>query len=164
MEDGWLLRHSTSEARQAVDLVATASSEGRTPRSPWSRLLVVKQEHPPPGSPVPVEGAEIVGMIDPVMEESFFIVGVDHGRGLIVVEYRSREGVKRWAGRDPRSLMRAVLRSARVSREHAGYLGFELYNAWLALRTGKTYLQDEPVIVLPWEAEHWRHRRARQER
>ncbi len=153
VEDGWALRHSTAEARHAVDLVAAASSEGRTPRSPWSRLLVVRQEHRPPGSPVPLEGAEIVGRLDPIMEESFFVVGVDHGRGLIIVEYRDREGVRRWAGRDPRSLMRAVLRSVRVSREHAGYLGFELYNAWLALRTGKTYLQDEPVIVLPWEAE-----------
>jgi len=35
--------------------------------------------------------------------------------------------------------------------EHAAYLGYELAKAEMSLKLGKTYVQDEPLIVVPWE-------------
>ncbi len=149
VDDPYHSIHSVAEARHALRQASAAYALGRPPRVAGSPLLVVKQEAPPP--PAPHVEALPVGRVEPVFEESSFIIYVDHGRGRIIVEYRRGTVRRAWEGNDPRSLMRAVLREVEVSREHAGYLGYELHNAWLALRAGKTYVQDEEVIVFPWE-------------
>jgi len=152
VEDEYKTRHSVAEAREALRLAEAAWLRGRPPGGIGSRLFVVKQPAPPPPPTLTVEGAVIVeGPVEPRMEKGHFVVDVDHERGLIIVEYREAGRSRRWAGRRARHLARAVLREVGVSGEHAAYLGEELYKAELALRFGRSYVQDEDVIVPIWE-------------
>ncbi len=153
VEDGYHTVHAAAEARRAIALVERAWSLRRPPAGPGIRgVFALKQPEPPPPPLLSAEGAVMVEEpVEPVMEDSYFVVSVDHARGLIVVEYRTpRDPPRRWAGRRAMDLARVVLREARVSPEHAAYLGKELYKAELALRLGKTYLQDSEVVEPPW--------------
>jgi len=86
------------------------------------------------------------------MDKGYFLVSVDHGRGLILVEYREPgRPPRRWAGRRALALARRILSQVSVSPEHAAYLGGELYRAEEALRLGRTYVQDREVVRPPWE-------------
>jgi dihydropteroate synthase len=37
-----------------------------------------------------------------------------------------------------------------LEAEHAAYIGYELAKAEMALKLGKTYIQDEELLVTPW--------------
>jgi len=152
VEDDYKTRHSTAEAREALRLAEAAWLRGRPPGGIGSRLFVAKQPAPPPPPSIGVEGARLVeGPLPPRLEPGHFVVDVDHDRGLILVEYRRGGERRRWAGREARSLARAILREVDIGGEHAAYLGEELYKAELALRFGKTYVQDGDVLRPVWE-------------
>lgn len=152
VEDTYKTIHSVAEAREALRLAYRAWSRRIQPHGLGSRLLVVKQLEPPPKPTMPAEDYRMVEeWVEPVMEEGYFRIEVDHRRGLILVEY-SRGGIRRrYAGRRARSLARVISRELEISREHAAYLGEELAKAELALRTGRTYIQDEEVLRMVWE-------------
>ncbi len=159
VESRYYSRHSTSEAREAIRLASSAYAKGATPLEPWSRLLVVKEYAKPVGVRIREGEYELfAGGLKPVMDKGYFIVEVDYENGLLGVKYYENNRLKRaWAARDALTLMRLVLRNTNVSLEHAGYLGYELHKAELALRLGKTYTQDSEVIVPPWWAGHGRN-------
>jgi dihydropteroate synthase len=45
---------------------------------------------------------------------------------------------------------RALVRKVGLDAEHAAYLGYEVSKAEIALKLGKTYIQDEDLLVTPW--------------
>jgi dihydropteroate synthase-like protein len=150
VEDGYKNRHSTAEALEAIALAERAYETGLTERGLPSRLLVVKQATPPPPPRLPA--GERVGRVPPKLDRTgYFLVDVDHKRGVIVVEFRGYDGRSlRLESPSALSLARAVLRRVEVSLEHAAYLGYELCKAELALKFEKTYIQDEEVLSPPW--------------
>ncbi len=150
VEDSYKSYRGTAEAREAVDMAATAWTLRRT-RDLYTRLLVVKQPHPPPKPPR--FEAERVGYVEPVIDKRGYItIHVDHERGVIVAVYHYyRGGYVAVEGRHPTSIARALVRRVGLDAEHAAYLGYELSKAEIALRLGRTYVQDEPVITPVWE-------------
>ncbi len=150
VEDRYKDMHSTAEAREAIMLAEKAYETGLTERGLPSRLLVVKQPDPPPPPRLPP--GERVGWIPPRLDRAgYFLVDVDHRRGVIVAEFRPTRGSPvRVEGESGLALARALLSRAPVALEHAAYLGYELCKAELALRLGLTYTQDDPLIQPPW--------------
>ncbi|NOZ30391.1 MAG: dihydropteroate synthase-like protein [Crenarchaeota archaeon] len=152
VEDTYKTIHSVAEAREALRLAYRAWSRRIQPHGLGSRLLVVKQLEPPPKPTIPTEDARLVeGYVEPVMEKGYFRIEVDHDKRLIVVEYRLGREKRVYAGRSARSLARVITRELDISPEHAAYLGEELAKAELALRMGRTYIQDSDVVRMVWE-------------
>lgn len=150
VEDSYKGIHSAAEAREALRLASIAWSRGSTERGLFSRLLVVKQDTPP-GKPRLLPG-QPVGRVEPKPDPTgYFLIDVDHERGVIIIEFRGRGGTFRLEGSSALSLAREAVRRSGVTAEHAAYLGYELYKAELALRLGRTYTQDEPLIVAVWD-------------
>jgi dihydropteroate synthase-like protein len=149
VEDSYKSYRSTAEAREAVDVALTAWTL-RRPREVYSRLLVVKQPHPPP-KPPRVEAVR-VGYVEPRMDKKGYItIHVDHERGVIVAVYRFyRGGYVAVEGTHPTSIARELVRRVGLDPEHAAYLGYELSKAEIALRLGRSYIQDDPVITPVW--------------
>ncbi len=145
--------HSTSEAYWASQLVARARERGSSPRFAGSGLLVLKQASEPVGSSFDPNRYQLVGgKLKPSLDKGYFTISLDYDRGLILVDYYERGNrLRGWAGGEALPLMRAITASVEVSAEHAGYLGYELHKAELALRLGRSYVQDSRVIVAPWE-------------
>ncbi|MCE4604866.1 MAG: dihydropteroate synthase-like protein [Aeropyrum sp.] len=151
VEDSYKSYRSTAEAVEAVKY-ASASLGLKSTRAVMTKLFVVKQPNPPP-KPVEVKGETVkVGYVEPSMDASgYAFIQVDHGRGLIRLTFHPRRGDPvTYEGVHPNSLLRALVRRFRISEEHAGYIGYELAKAELALRLGKTYIQDSPVLVPVW--------------
>lgn len=146
-------RHSTVEAFEAITLAERAYETGLTERGLPSRLLVLKQSTPPPPPRLPA--GERVSYIPPRLDRAgYFLVDVDHKRGVLIAEFRGYDGESlRLESPTALSLARAILGRAKVSLEHAAYLGYELCKAELALKLGKTYVQDEEVLSPPWVRE-----------
>ncbi len=102
--------------------------------------------------PLSVEGREI-RVLDEEQEYSpdpagYFKIYVDRDLKEIVVIHYGKGGkadvVLR--GRKPSSICSAAIKLGLVSRlDHAAYLGRELERAYIALRTGKSYVQDEEL-------------------
>jgi len=152
VEDTYKTIHSVAEAREALRLAYRAWSRRIQPHGLGSRLLVVKQLEPPPKPTIPTEDARLVeGYVEPVMEKGYFRIEVDHDKRLIIVEYRLGRERRVYAGRSARSLARVITRELDISPEHAAYLGEELAKAELALRMGRTYIQDSDVVRMVWE-------------
>ena len=153
VEDSYKSVHTTSEALLASQLASHSYTLRRPPRDARSPLLVVRQETrpPPPPSLKPDEEVRVDSFIPPILESGKLVIAVDYSTGELVVYYEESGRRTLFRGRHPLSLARAIVRKTGIGPEHAAYLGFELYKAWLGLRTGKTYLQDEELIVLPWE-------------
>ncbi len=150
VEDSYKSFRSTAEARESVDLAYTSWNLKRT-KDLYSRLLVVKQPHPPPKARLGVK-ADRVGFVEPVMDRRGYItIYVDHERGVIVAVYNYYKGGKvAVEGRHATSIARELIRRTGIDPEHSAYLGYELAKAEIALNLGKSYIQDEPVIVPVW--------------
>ncbi len=152
VEDSYKSYRGTAEAREALRLASEAARLRSTPKGLPSRLYVVKEPVRPPQED-PGVSAEPVGYIEPRWDRRGYIrVFVDHKRGVIVAVYRlyTGETVAAVEGRHAPSVARALVRAARLDPEHAVYLGYELAKAEIALNLGKSYTQDEPVIVPVW--------------
>jgi dihydropteroate synthase-like protein len=150
VEERYKDAHSTAEAREALELAERAYEAGLSERGLPSRLLILKQAEPPPPPRLP-PGEPVPGGRPPRLDPSgYFLIDVDHERRVIILEFRGRSLFRL---ESPRALdlAREALRRAEVSLEHAAYLGYELCRAELALRLGRTYIQDEDPIRLPWE-------------
>ncbi|WP_158318603.1 dihydropteroate synthase-like protein [Aeropyrum camini] len=151
VEDSYKSYRSTAEAAEAVSY-ASAAKALLSARIPFTRLFVVKQPRKPP-KPVHPEGERVsVGYIPPAMDNAGYAhIQVDHERGVIMLTFYPRGGEPvTFEGRKPTSLLRALTSRFPVSCEHAGYIGYELAKAEIALLLGKTYIQDSPVIVPVW--------------
>ncbi len=154
VEDSWKNRWSTSEAREALRLAWEAWRRGASERGLFSRLLVVKDSVKPPS--MPSQDAREVGWVPPRLDpRGYLVVGVDYDGGFIVVEWRPlREGkLVKLKGRHALSIARTLARMIGLDPEHSAYLGYELAKAEIALHLGKSYTQDEPIVLPVWRFE-----------
>lgn len=154
VEDSWKNRWSTSEAREALRLAWEAWRRGSSQRGLFSRLFIVKDPARPPSTPS--EGAREVGWTPPRLDpRGYIVVGVDYDKGFMVVEWRPLKGGSpvKLRGRHATSLARSLIREVGLDPEHSAYLGYELAKAEIALQLGKSYTQDEPVIIPVWRVE-----------
>ena len=158
VESSYKSIHTVAEAREASKLVTKAFLKKTTPRDPFTRLLVIKQENHPPK--IRLEESSKGGIVDapeylePEMDKGYFIIYVDHEAGQIIVVYREGSKTIAWRSRGARGLFRTITRSLDISREHAAYLGYELAKAQLALETGRSYIQDKPLFNYPWRVQY----------
>ena len=146
---------STSEASMALKMASLALWEHRTPKDLGLDLLVLKDkvDRTVQFGPELLEGAAEVscGPVekpaykpDPV---GFFRITVDRSSGSITALYEGRKGKILLRGADAASIIRCVLDMGLASTpEHVAYLARELTKAEVALRVGKSYVQDEPLF------------------
>lgn len=151
VEDSYKSYRGVSEAKEALRVAQEAYRLKVTPRYVPSRLYVVKQPSEPENHNV--GGSIKVDCVEPQWDRKGYIrIWVDHARGVIVAEYRSYTGkvLASVEGNHGPSVARELARRARLDPDHAVYLGYEISKAEIALALGKSYTQDEPVIIPVW--------------
>jgi dihydropteroate synthase-like protein len=150
VEDSYKTIHSVSEAREALNLAVEAYTRRESMRGYHSRLLIVKQGSRPEGALI--EPGERVDYIEPRWDRRGYVrIEVNHERGVIVAAYIGYDGSRVVVeGRHGPSIARALIRRVGLEAEHAAYIGYELAKAEMALKLGKTYIQDEELLVTPW--------------
>ena len=148
-------RRSTYEAGVALKMASLALLEHKTPKDLGLDLLVLKDKVDKTVrlGPELLKGAAEVscgpagGLAykpDPV---GFFRITVDEASSSIMALYEGRRGKVLLRGPDAASVVRCVLDMGLASTpEHVAYLARELTKAELALRVGKSYVQDEPLF------------------
>ncbi len=151
-------RGALKEASIARDLAAYAYLRRSPPISSGVDLLILKDKSDktvPPPELASVESVRVEALIPIRMDEKYFLkIYVDRVRKDIVVDVADASSgriLKRFRGRDPLPLGRAVLREYPLSRDHAMYLGSELLKASIALKLGKTYIQDAELFSFTYE-------------
>ncbi len=152
VEDSYKSIHSTAEAREALRIASEAYARKSTMRGVLSKLLIVKQQNPPEKPSVKALG-ERVGYLEPYWDKRGYVrVEADFERGVIIASYIEYKGATYTVeGRHATSVARALVRKAGLDPEHATYLGYELAKAEIALKLGKSYIQDSPLINTPWD-------------
>jgi len=145
-------RGSVREVRRALDMCVLSKRESRPPKDLSINLLILKDKRrrgvkPRYEGPVINASERVKSRIDP---RGIFKIYVDHDSGSIIVEhYRLGELKSDYviAGRDPYAIMSEITRRGLVSvPEHYFYLGYELSKAYIALKTGKEYVQEEELF------------------
>jgi len=82
-------------------------------------------------------------------EAGWFRIGVDREEEAIVAIHYIEVGKPHLVvkGKDAREVYQTILRKGLVGEyDHAAYLGKELMKAELALRLGRSYVQDDPLF------------------
>jgi len=117
-----------------VDLLLLKGKAPQRPAQPLERI-----------EDVPSQGAPEAALEEP----AYFKIEVDHVEGKIVVcayTPSASKPEKCYRGERALQLLRRILVDfPGISKSHAGYLGAELSKAEVALATGKSYVQDEPL-------------------
>ncbi len=153
-EESFKARGAVEEAYIAREMIYRAHVKRSPPINVGRDLLIIKDKKPnyliPPRLSDEVKVVNVNKYIPPIIDRNYFLrIYVDHRRKLIVVDVHKRSNNKvmiRFIGSDALSLGRFIIRSVKLSREHAIYLGYELSKAEIALRLGKNYTQDEPLF------------------
>jgi dihydropteroate synthase-like protein len=145
-------RGCVGELVKAVNLASMAWLERRPPKDFNLNLLYLKTKRSRERHGVLPADAVRVGVREPVKMDpmGFFKIWVDRADDCIVLEhykYGSSTPDAVFCGRDPVSLGReAVSRGLVGLSDHAVYLGSELQKAWIALKLGRDYVQDEELF------------------
>jgi len=116
-------------------------------------LLIVKEKKdlnvPIPPYEGVVERVNSSGA-QPRLDLKYYVkIYVDRREKQIVVDIHERSTnkiLKRYAGGRALDLGRALIRDYELSTDHILYLGYELSKAEIALRLGKSYVQDEDLF------------------
>ncbi|MEM2094402.1 MAG: dihydropteroate synthase-like protein [Candidatus Bathyarchaeia archaeon] len=85
----------------------------------------------------------------PIDPQGYFRIAVDRERGQItVIHFSEGKATAIFKGRDASSICSTILECNLITRlDHAAYLGNELAKAEIALRTGRSYVQDAPLFT-----------------
>jgi len=155
VEETYKSIRGVSEAREAIRIAETAYSLKSSPRGIFSKLLVVKQEDKPINI-IDQAKYEEVNYIPPSYNFNDYIqINVDYNTKKIKVLFkRNNEILAALQGKHAMSIARELVKRINISADHAAYLGYELSKAEIALKLGKTYVQDEPIIVPPWKGDN----------
>ncbi|WP_048815835.1 dihydropteroate synthase-like protein [Desulfurococcus amylolyticus] len=145
-------RGSTRELRRALDMCLIARNESRPPKDLSINLLLLKDKR---RKSIGTRQRGIIlyarerrsSGIDP---KGVFKIYVDHDAGNIIVEhYRLGELEPDYTiiGNDPYAILSEITGGQLASKpEHYFYLGYELSKAYVALKTGKEYVQEEDLF------------------
>jgi len=142
---------STAEAKISAQMAAIAWGKGTPPKDLGLNLLIFKNKRMIE-TDLGINGAEIVETHEqnegyPKDPLGFFRVTVNHEDEVIEVLYSGVKGKILIKGGTARSIYGEILRRGLLSMlSHALYLGVELGKAEEALRTGKSYVQEENLF------------------
>jgi len=150
-------RGSVSEASTAAKMAFLASSKGTPPKDLGFDLLLLKEKRrvEEPFSGVPEAEKVVYAELDPLFtpdEAGWFKIHVDRRANQLVAVHTKGEGGSKTVvrGSTPEEVYQTIVRLGLVSKlEHAAYLGRELAKAHIALVTGRSYIQDEPLFQDP---------------
>ncbi len=145
--------NSVNEAVKAREMVHRAYVRKSPPIDVGVDLLIVKEKRRKSVKP-PEVGAEtvpVLHMYPPKVEDEFYFkIYVDEVSKNIVVDVhsiRNESCIKRYVGPHPLSLCRAISKDfPKLSKDHYSYLGYELCKAEIALKLGRSYLQDDVLF------------------
>ncbi len=141
--------NAVNEVVKAREMVYRAYARKSPPIDVGVDLLIVKEKRYR-GVKVPethVDTYSVLQRVPPKIEDLFYFkIYVDEVRKNVVVDVYSTKAkvcVRRYVGSDPLSLCRAISEDfPTLSKDHYSYLGYELCKAEMALRLGRSYLQD----------------------
>jgi len=144
-------RRSVRETATAAKMMFLAKRRDIPPKDLGVDLLVLKEKRwvEKPYERAHEENTEVIearGEEDLVLDsEGWFVISVDREKDEVVAtHFRSRNGpdvIIR--GREAREIYQTIIRKGLVGKyDHAAYLGKELMKAELALRLGRSYIQD----------------------
>lgn len=156
-EESQKTKGSTAEVSTAAKMVSIALHERRHPKDMGISLLKLKDKV---NRDVWLTKQELSGVrtIDcPSLREEtsasppdrtgFFKIALDRRAGLILVLYRGEKGPLLLRAPRARPILRMVIEQGLVgTQEHLAYLAVELTKAEIALRAGKSYVQDEELF------------------
>ncbi|MEM0361395.1 MAG: dihydropteroate synthase-like protein [Sulfolobales archaeon] len=142
--------NSVKEAVKAREMVHRAYVRKSPPIDVGVDLLIVKEKRRK-AVEVPEISAEtslVVEEFPPKVEDPYYFkIYVDEvSRNIIVDVYSANSEVciKRYSGSNPLSLCRMISKDfPTLSKDHYSYLGYELCKAEIALKLGKSYVQDD---------------------
>ncbi len=143
------------ELRTSIDMAMIARERNSPPKDLGLDLLVIKEKRrrdayceDPVGkyaTEIPVRKKEFV--YDP---RGFFKVGLERSRNCIILthyEYGRDKPDFLLRGKKALDICRTAIDNGLLSRsDHAAYLGIELTKAEIALQTGKSYVQESPLL------------------
>jgi len=144
---------STAEAKIAAQM-ATIAWEKKTPPKDLGLSLLMFKDKRTVKTRLNLNGAMIVEAAEknekyPQDPLGFFTIRVNHEEERIEVLYSGMKGKILIRGRTASSIYKEILRRGLLSElSHALYLGVELGKAEEALRTGKSYVQEENLFEL----------------
>ncbi|PCN50156.1 dihydropteroate synthase [Candidatus Geothermarchaeota archaeon ex4572_27] len=147
-------RGSVEELAVAVRMACLARRRQAPPKDLGIDLLRLKEKRRREVDGVEVEGVMVVEASSrggpPMDPAGSFKVWVDRGRGVIAVAHYRRGELRPSMvveGRRAMDIRDELVERGLVSDlKHAFYLGYELAKAEVALKTGRSYVQDEPLF------------------
>ena len=140
------------ELSTAVKMMLLAKDRGGPPKDLGIDLLILKEktakdELKPKGIKAIHVKRKHKFIYDP---KGCFKIFIDRkSKELVLVHYNYKNGKPNFAfkDKDPINLCREAISKGLISRlDHAAYLGIELMKAQIALKTGKSYIQDSPLF------------------
>ncbi len=148
-EDSWKTWGSVREISISRDMVLKAYIRKSPPQDLDTDLLIAKSKNPIEKVEIEFKNDVLVDRYVPpsrMDSNRFFVIQIDPYEGFLeVYVFRGdrNKATYRVRGRDPKSVGRVALKLSGVSDpEHALYLGYELSKAHEALKSGKSYIQD----------------------
>ena len=154
-EESTKARGCIEEGSRAREMMYRAFLRRSPPIDLGIDMLIIKSKKLEIVRPPRIEHGEIIEVRDfipPHLDREYYVkIYVDHDNNEIVVDVYnalSNTIVKRFKGTNALSLGRIIVKSLKLSNEHVLYLGYELSKAEIALKLGKNYIQDEPLIKL----------------
>lgn len=140
-------RGAVSELKSASNMMFLAKSRGTTPKDLGIDLLRLKEKRrvisPAASESQRVKAESVVKKPDPLGD---FTIHVEEDK-LVALHTRAGKSDVAVEGTSARDLCDTILRLGLVSEmSHASYLGLELEKAEIALRTGRSYVQDETLF------------------
>lgn len=140
-------RGSVRELKSASQMMFLAKSRGTTPKDLGIDLLIYKEKRKAVSASIPV--TKIKKAITGKKKQDSagdFTIYIDAER---IIAVHSKDGVSDFSveGTSARDISDTILRQRLISdMNHASYLGRELEKAETALRTGRSYVQDEALF------------------
>ncbi|MGA9098261.1 MAG: dihydropteroate synthase-like protein, partial [Methanotrichaceae archaeon] len=135
-------RGSISELRTAADMMQLAAKRMTPPKDLGIDLLVLKEKRRRFEEVMPDDFVEASKLheYEPDPGGSFRIFVAD---GKVVAEHAKARVI----GTNAKDILNTLIDRKLISRlDHAGYLGRELEKAELAMRLGRDFVQDEPLL------------------
>jgi len=147
---------SVRELKRSLEIVVLAAEKGAPPKDLGLNLLLLKEkrlrDEPLTCEELGVEVLEAEEEAGPLRldPKGSFKIKLDREQGFLLAFHYKRgysKPSKAIRGRKPEHVYRKIVREGLVSRlDHAAYLGLELGKAYVALKTGRSYLQDEEIF------------------
>jgi dihydropteroate synthase-like protein len=133
---------SVRELRTASEMMSLASRRKTPPKDLGLDLLVIKEKRHLPEEIMHDECIE-------AKADHIYVMDPAGGFRIIVSEGRiwAIQDQINLAGFNAKDLLNTIVDFGLVTRlDHAGYLGCELQKAEIAMRQGRSYIQDEPLL------------------